>query len=99
MPYQREWDLARNIARRAGEVALSFYHRGTETEEKPDFSPVTVADRESEQLICRLLTESFPEDGILGEEHVAHPALGDLLQQPVGPELLAREVVGRVSGP
>jgi histidinol-phosphatase len=74
MPYQREWDLAQNIARRAGEVALSFYHRGTETEEKPDFSPVTVADRESEQLICRLLTESFPEDGILGEEGASVPS-------------------------
>src|SRR3990172_1604252 len=68
MRYQRELDLAQSIARRAGEVALHFYHRHTETEEKPDLSPVTVADRESEQLICRLLTESFPEDGILGEE-------------------------------
>jgi histidinol-phosphatase len=68
MSYQREWDLARDIARRAGEVALHFYHRDTETEEKPDLSPVTVADRESERLICRLLAENFPEDGILGEE-------------------------------
>lgn len=74
MRYQREWDLARDIARRAGEVALRFYHRGTETEEKSDLSPVTVADRESEQLICRLLTESFPEDGILGEEGASVPS-------------------------
>ena len=65
MSYQREWDLALDIARRAGEVALHYYHRHTETEVKPDLSPVTVADRESEQLICRLLADSFPEDGIL----------------------------------
>ena len=53
---------------------MRFYHRGTETEEKPDLSPVTVADRESEQLISRLLTESFPEDGILGEEGASVPS-------------------------
>jgi histidinol-phosphatase len=74
MAYQREWDFARSIARQAGEIALRYYHGGTETEEKPDFSPVTVADRASEQLICRLLAERFPDDGILGEEGTFVPS-------------------------
>ncbi len=47
---------------------MRHYARHTEAEEKPDSSPVTAADRESEQLITRLLKENFPEDGILGEE-------------------------------
>jgi fructose-1,6-bisphosphatase/inositol monophosphatase family enzyme len=35
---------------------------------KPDLSPVTIADRESERLISSLLADAFPEDGLLGEE-------------------------------
>lgn len=68
MSYRREIDLALSIARRAGELVMHHYARHTDTEEKPDCSPVTVADRESEQLISRALAENFPEDGILGEE-------------------------------
>jgi fructose-1,6-bisphosphatase/inositol monophosphatase family enzyme len=37
-------------------------------EYKADSSPVTIADRESEQLLRRLLEERYPEHGILGEE-------------------------------
>ena len=35
---------------------------------KSDDSPVTVADREAEQLLREAITDSFPEDGIVGEE-------------------------------
>src|SRR6202044_564001 len=35
---------------------------------KPDHSPVTQADRECERMIARLLSDAFPEDGVLGEE-------------------------------
>ena len=35
---------------------------------KRDATPVTIADRESEQLLRRLIGEAFPHDGILGEE-------------------------------
>ncbi len=38
-------------------------------EYKADHSPVTIADRESEQLLRRLLEERYPEHGILGEEY------------------------------
>ncbi len=74
MSYQREIDLALSIARKAGELTMYHYARHTEPEEKPDLSPVTVADRESEQLICRLLAENLPEDGILGEEGTFVPS-------------------------
>jgi fructose-1,6-bisphosphatase/inositol monophosphatase family enzyme len=33
-----------------------------------DLSPVTAADRECEELIGRMLEESFPGDGLIGEE-------------------------------
>ena len=41
---------------------------GVEAEQKPDLSPVTEADRESERIIAACLEEAFPGDGVLGEE-------------------------------
>jgi fructose-1,6-bisphosphatase/inositol monophosphatase family enzyme len=68
MTYHRELERALEIAQKAGDLALSYFSRATVTEEKDDFSPVTVADRECEQLISRLLCESYADDGIVGEE-------------------------------
>jgi fructose-1,6-bisphosphatase/inositol monophosphatase family enzyme len=72
--HERELNKALEIARRAGELALKHYHAGTLAEEKSDSSPVTIADRECEQLISRFLQENFPEDGILGEEGSSIPS-------------------------
>ena len=71
MPFERELEVARDAARRAGELALSYQRQGVTAEEKDDESPVTIADREAEKLIVRLLTEAFPDDGLLGEEGAA----------------------------
>jgi len=71
MKFEKELQVARAVAQQAGELALQSQARGFETESKPDLSPVTSADRASEQLICSLLEEAFPEDGILGEEGAA----------------------------
>ena len=68
MSYEREIEVARTAARRAGELALKYQSQGVIPETKPDLSPVTIADRESERLISGLLAEAFPEDGLLGEE-------------------------------
>jgi histidinol-phosphatase len=66
--YEREVEVARAAAVRAGELALRYQTSGVIAESKLDLSPVTVADRESEQLIARTLEEAFPDDGLLGEE-------------------------------
>ncbi len=68
MLYHRELDLALDIAKRAGDVALQYSEGYTETLEKSDLSPVTIADRECEKIISRCLAEHFPDDGIMGEE-------------------------------
>jgi myo-inositol-1(or 4)-monophosphatase len=68
MKYERELQIACDIARKAGELALHYFSGETPTEEKYDSSPVTIADRECERLISRLLQENFAGDGILGEE-------------------------------
>src|SRR6266511_308270 len=66
--FSKESDFVRTTAQRAGEIALSYFARGIAYESKEDLSPVTIADRECEQAIARAIEETFPDDGILGEE-------------------------------
>src|SRR6266511_1642670 len=68
MTWEREMEVARRVARGAGEIALEYAARGVEAEDKPDHSPVTAADRASEAYIASKLLAAFPEDGLLGEE-------------------------------
>ncbi len=62
-------EFAVGAARSAGEHALAYY-QSTDLviDRKADASPVTRADREAEQLIRTSLSDSFPDDAILGEE-------------------------------
>ncbi len=66
--FSKELEVLQLIARRAGELTLSHWDKGIAFENKPDNSPVTAADRASEQLIASLVEEHFPGDGLLGEE-------------------------------
>ncbi len=68
MALEQELELARSLGRRAGELALEHRRAGISAEDKPDDSPVTVADRECEELIVGAVTAAFPDDGLLGEE-------------------------------
>jgi len=67
MPWTKELELAVHAARKAAEVALRM-QPGITSESKSDHSPVTPADRECERVIAGILSEAFPDDGILGEE-------------------------------
>lgn len=68
MHHERELEVARTIAREAGEEALRYQHQGVQAELKADQSPVTIADKECEKIIVSKLHEAFPDDGLLGEE-------------------------------
>jgi hypothetical protein len=68
MNYEREVELARELAEEAGRLAMDFQRKGVVAEEKIDESPVTAADRACEKLIVSRLAEKFPGDGFLGEE-------------------------------
>lgn len=62
-------EAAREMALGAGQVTLKYFQQGNfSVERKSDRSPVTVADREAEQLLRRRIAEQFPEDAIIGEE-------------------------------
>jgi fructose-1,6-bisphosphatase/inositol monophosphatase family enzyme len=72
MAWEREIEVCRSVALKAGELALQHAARGVLREDKADDSPVTVADRECEQLIVSELRAAFPDDGFLGEEGASH---------------------------
>jgi histidinol phosphatase-like enzyme (inositol monophosphatase family) len=63
---------AAEVARRAGDVALSHFRKTLAVETKRDGTPVTVADREAESRAREWIEARFPEDGILGEEFGTH---------------------------
>jgi histidinol phosphatase-like enzyme (inositol monophosphatase family) len=73
MNYERELEFARRIATTAGENARGIRVRGISFENKPDESPVTIADKENERLIREAIEREFPGDGILGEEGSRKP--------------------------
>jgi histidinol phosphatase-like enzyme (inositol monophosphatase family) len=65
--WSKELEVAVRASTQAVELALR-YQPGIMAETKSDKSPVTVADRECEKLIARILSDAFPDDGVLGEE-------------------------------
>jgi len=71
--WQSRYELAVEAARRAGDLARTYYESTFEIELKPDASPVTVADRGAEELIRSLVSQHFPSDGFLGEEFGDQP--------------------------
>lgn len=58
------------FGREAGDIALRHFRTTLNVEYKArgQHSPVTVADRESEEYLRKVITESYPDHNILGEE-------------------------------
>lgn len=62
-------ELARAAATEAGDLTLSYFRTDRfAIERKEDDSPVTIADREAEQLLREQVRRAFPRDAIVGEE-------------------------------
>jgi len=68
MALERELQVARRAAIEAAELAKQIRAGGITAEAKLDESPVTIADRECERLLEKILLSEFPDDGLLGEE-------------------------------
>ncbi len=70
-------ELAMNVAKSAAEAAARtarpHWEKGVNVETKADRSPVTIADRESEEVIIRTIKSTFPDHSLLTEESGAHP--------------------------
>lgn len=67
-------DFATDTVWRAGRLTLGYFQTGVDIERKKDNSPVTAADKASENLMRELIARSFPDDGIIGEEFGEQPS-------------------------
>lgn len=56
------------IAEDASKIAMSYFRAPLEIIEKADESPVTVADRATEECIREAIAKHFPDHSIFGEE-------------------------------
>ncbi|MEX0922385.1 MAG: histidinol-phosphatase [Rhodovibrionaceae bacterium] len=57
------------LAETAREVILRHFRTPLAVDSKSDESPVTIADRETEAALRRVIAARHPEHGIVGEEH------------------------------
>ncbi len=60
--------LAAALADAAGAAIRPYFRCPIDIEDKPDLTPVTVADRAAEAAMRALIEVRFPDHGILGEE-------------------------------
>lgn len=67
------YELAVELARKAGDLARDYYESPGPVHYKDDRSPVTLADRRAEELIRTAVSRAFPADGFLGEEYGDQP--------------------------
>ena len=66
--YTKELELAGRLADTARTIVMSYFRKPLQTIDKEDLTPITIADRETEQAMRALIEETFPDHGILGEE-------------------------------
>jgi histidinol-phosphatase len=71
--WKSRYEAAIEIAQRAAQRALRYFNESVTVEWKHDQSPVTIADRETEQELSAALQARFPGDAFLGEEYGEQP--------------------------
>jgi inositol-phosphate phosphatase/L-galactose 1-phosphate phosphatase/histidinol-phosphatase len=64
--------LAHRLADASGEIILGHFRKNVPVDIKADQSPVTIADKDSEAKMRELIAATFPDHGIIGEEHGSH---------------------------
>ena len=68
MRYESELTVAVTIARRAGDVMREYMYGDQQRTIKTDGTPLTIADESINTLVIDMLAESYPDDGVIGEE-------------------------------
>jgi inositol-phosphate phosphatase / L-galactose 1-phosphate phosphatase / histidinol-phosphatase len=68
MNLEHDIALALRLADAAGEAIRPHFRSGDACERKGDATPVTIADREAEEAMRRILKAETPRDTVIGEE-------------------------------
>lgn len=72
-------NMLRRLAVEAGDHTLQYFDEsGSQSEQKEDGSPVTLADKEAEAIILKGLADMVPDIPVVGEESVAAGIIPDL---------------------
>ena len=62
-------NFANLLADLASKKSMQYFRKKLNIENKDDESPVTLADKETEQILREKIRKEYPEHGILGEEY------------------------------
>lgn len=63
-------DFMNELLDASGELIAHYYHtRNYQIEQKPNNTPVTLADKEAEKIMRAMIEKKFPSHGIIGEEY------------------------------
>ncbi len=73
---EQAMDTARRAVLAASAASLRYWRSGVAVDLKPDRTPVTAADRDSEAAILDVVRFAFPGHAILTEESGAHEGTG-----------------------
>ena len=60
--------FSKYLADESGEIIKNYFRTDLNIESKPDLSPVTIADKKSEETMREIIMKEFPNHGIIGEE-------------------------------
>jgi len=89
-------NFAKQLAYRAGRITLSYYNKGIQHDLKSDESPVTAADRATEEFIRGEIERAYPSHAIVGEEFGESPS--PLAPLPKGEGKAFRWIVDPIDG-
>ncbi len=64
--------FASQLAKESGAVISSYFRKSITVDSKYDSSPVTIADKQAEELMRKKIMLEFPQHGIIGEEFGEH---------------------------
>ncbi|HEY2979928.1 MAG TPA: inositol monophosphatase family protein [Anaerolineales bacterium] len=78
-------DFTTDLAYRAGRLTLAHFNAGVRPDFKADHTPVTIADREAEQLIRSEIERAYPGHAIVGEEYGEQAGAGNKFRWIIDP--------------
>lgn len=85
MRLQPYLDFTTSLAYRAGRITLGYFNTGIRPDFKADDSPVTAADRASEEFIRGEIERAYPGHAIVGEEFGESAGQGQFFRWIIDP--------------